>query len=129
MSASQCIEIPQNRKSISFGALINHGLERGIEYLLHSEITRLCQSIYRDQEIDTQGLTNPQSHNTLIDRYYLNYYGSQLIGHMYRNSLGMVTIRVTSPIVDVTTFHDLATVRSLNLRECCNTDVQTLELS
>ena len=28
----------------------------------------------------------------------------------------------------VTTRHDLANIRSLNLRECCDTDVQTLEL-
>ena len=65
---------------------------------------------------------------TLVDRCYLNYHWSQLIGHSYSNSLGMVTIRATRPIVGVTTHHDLAAIRSLNLRECCNTDFQMLEL-
>ena len=32
------------------------------------------------------------------------------------------------PIGGVTTCHDVAAIRSPNLRECCNTEVQTLEL-
>ena len=129
ISSTRCIEIPQDQKSISPGALINHRLERGIECVLHGEITRLSRSICRDQGNDTQGLMNPQSHNyTLIDGSYLDYHGSQLIGHSFSNSLVVLTIRATRPIVGVTTRHDFVEIRSPNLRECCNTDVQTLEL-
>ena len=115
-------------KYISPEALINHRLERGIECVLHGEITRFSQSIYRDQGNDTQELMNPSSQNTLVEQCYLNYHWSQLIGHSYSNSLGMVTIRATRPIVGVTTRHDLTTIRSLKLRECCNTNFQIVEL-
>ena len=81
ISSSRCIEIPQDEKSILLGTLINHRLERGIECVLHGEITRFSQSIYRNQGNNTQGMTNPSSHNTLLDRCYLNYHWSQLIGH------------------------------------------------
>ena len=52
--------------SISPVALINHRLERGIECVLHGEITRLSRSICRDQGNDIQGVTNPLSHKTLL---------------------------------------------------------------
>ena len=110
---------------------LGHGstrLDRGVECVLHSEIICLSRSIYRNQGNDTQGVTNPPSHNMLIDRCYLNYHGSQFVEHGYSNSLGMETIRATRPLVCVTTCPDLTTIRSLNLRKCCNTDVQTLEL-
>ena len=126
ISSILCIEIPEDWKSISLGALINHGLERGIECVLHGEITHLSRSIYRDQRNDTQGVTNPLSQNMLVDRCYRNYHWNQLISHSYSNSLGMVTIRATRPIVGVTTRHDVAAIPSSNLRECCNTNVQRL---
>ena len=99
ISAIRYSEIPQDQKSISLGALMNHRLEHGIECVLNGEITHLIWSIYRDQGNDTQRVTNPSSHNTLIDQCYLNYHWSQINGHSYSNSLGMVTIRATRPIV------------------------------
>ena len=96
ISSSRCIEIPQDEKSISPGALINHRLESGIKCILH-------------------GVMYPSSHNMLVDRCYLIYHWSQLIGHCYSNSLGMVTITATRPIVGVTTRHDLAIIWSLTL--------------
>ena len=54
ISSSRCIEIPQDQKTISHGALINHRLERGIECVLHGEITRLSRSKHRNQGNDTQ---------------------------------------------------------------------------
>ena len=59
----------------------------------------------------------------LVNWCYLNYYWSQLVGHSYSNSLGMVTIRATRSVVGVTTCHDLVSIRSPNLRECCNADI------
>ena len=43
-----------------------------------------------------------------------HYHWSQLIGHSYSNSLGMVTIRAIRTI-GVTTRHDLSAIRSPNL--------------
>ena len=57
----------------------------------------------------------------------LNYHGSPFIWHSYSSSLGMVTIRVTRPVVGVTSHHDLTTISSPSLKKWCNTDVQTLE--
>ena len=51
ISSSRCIEIPQDKKSISPGALINHRLERGIECVLHGENTRLSLSMCRNQAV------------------------------------------------------------------------------
>ena len=62
--------------------MINHRLERGVECILHGEITRLSRSISRKQGNDTQGVTNPSSQNALVDRCYLNYHWSQLIGQL-----------------------------------------------
>uniref|UniRef100_A0A8C4X0X6 MOB family member 4, phocein n=1 Tax=Eptatretus burgeri TaxID=7764 RepID=A0A8C4X0X6_EPTBU len=71
-------------------------------------------------------------HRQLFDEYenetLLCHRFTKQIGHSYSNSLGMVTIRATRPIVGGTTHHNLAAIRSPNLRECCNTDVQTPEL-
>jgi len=128
ISYSRCIEIPQDWKIISPGSLINHRLECGIECVLHGEISRLSLSINRVQGNDPQGVTNLSSHNMLIDRCYLNYQWSQLIEYSYSIYLGMVTTRATRPTVSVTTRHELSAIRCPNLRECCNTDVQTLKL-
>jgi len=68
-----------------------------------SEITRISQSIYREQGNDTQGVMNPQSHNMLIDWCYLNYHKTQHIEHSYSNSVGMETIRETRSVVGITT--------------------------
>ena len=73
-SSNPCIDIPQDEKSILPEALINPRLESGIKCVLHGEITHLIRIIYRDQGNDTQGVMNPSSHNTLIDRCYLNYH-------------------------------------------------------
>ena len=102
-SSSRCTDIPQDDKNILPGALINYRLDRGKECILHGEITLLIRSICRDQGDDNQGTMNPSSHNTVVDRCYRNYHWSQLIGHSYSNSLGMVIIRATRPIVDATT--------------------------
>ena len=56
---------------------------------------------------------------SLVDRCYLICNWSQLIGHSYSNSLGMVTVRATRPIVDVTAGHNLISIQSPNHRECC----------
>ena len=64
---------------------------------------------------ETREMTNPQSHNVLVDQCYLNYHGSQLIVHGYGNPLGMETIRATRLVVVVTTLHDLTTIQSPNL--------------
>ena len=72
--------------------MINHNLECVIECVLHGVITCLSQSRKREQGNDTQGVTNPLSHNTLVDQYYLIYHCCQLIGHSCSNFLVMVTI-------------------------------------